>query len=125
MHSGTKYLGGHSDVHGGSGGLTGMRLLPTTPQLVQDTASALMEEALDVTESQAGLVVVHHSRAYTPPYFPGYRDLWDNIFLGRAASHPWGAMRAVGAFIETASGSTELVLFGTSISECSISLQNL
>jgi predicted TIM-barrel fold metal-dependent hydrolase len=52
-------------------------------------------EAVD----DAGLVVVHHSRAYTPPYFPGYRDLWDNIFLGRSCSHPWGAMRAVGAFI--------------------------
>ncbi len=22
------------------------------------------------------------------PYFPGYQDLWDNIFLGRLASHP-------------------------------------
>ena len=27
-----------------------------------------------------------------------YRDLWRNPFLGRAASHPWGAMRAMGAF---------------------------
>lgn len=45
------------------------------------------------------LAVIHHSLAWTPPYFPGYRDLWDNLFLGRAASHPWGAMRAVGSFI--------------------------
>jgi len=52
-------------------------------------------EAVD----EAGLAVIHHSRAYTPPYFPGYRDLWDNIFLGRASSHPWGAMRSIGAFI--------------------------
>jgi predicted TIM-barrel fold metal-dependent hydrolase len=25
--------------------------------------------------------------------------MWDNIFLGRLASHPWGAMRFVAAFI--------------------------
>ena len=31
--------------------------------------------------------------------YPGYRDLWDNPFLGRLASHPWAAMRAVGAFL--------------------------
>jgi uncharacterized protein len=45
------------------------------------------------------LCVVHHSFTWTPPYFPGYRDMWDNLFLGRSAAHPWGAMRAVGAFI--------------------------
>src|SRR5712691_5367141 len=36
---------------------------------------------------------------WNPPYFPGVSDLWDNIFLGRLASHPWGAMRFVAAFI--------------------------
>jgi predicted TIM-barrel fold metal-dependent hydrolase len=45
------------------------------------------------------LAVVHHSFTWNPPYFPGYRDLWDNIFLGRLASHPWGAMRFIAAFI--------------------------
>lgn len=45
------------------------------------------------------LAVVQHSFTWSPPYFPGYQDLWDNIFLGRLASHPWGAMRFVGAFI--------------------------
>ncbi len=45
------------------------------------------------------LAVVHHSETWHPPYFPGYQDLWDNIFLGRLASHPWGAMRFVAAFI--------------------------
>lgn len=48
---------------------------------------------------EAGLAVVHHSLSNTAPYFPGYRDLWDSRTLGRAASHPWGAMRAVGAFL--------------------------
>jgi predicted TIM-barrel fold metal-dependent hydrolase len=45
------------------------------------------------------LPVMHHSFTWNPPYFPGYQDLWDNIFLGRLASHPWGAMRFIGAFI--------------------------
>jgi predicted TIM-barrel fold metal-dependent hydrolase len=44
---------------------------------------------------EAGLTVVHHSFASG---YPGYRDLWSNPFLGRLASHPWAAMRMVGAF---------------------------
>src|SRR5206468_5168481 len=46
------------------------------------------------------LAIVHHSSTWNPPYFPGYRDLWDNIFLGRLASHPWGGMRFMAAFID-------------------------
>ena len=42
-----------------------------------------------------GLCYIHHS--FSEGY-PGYRDLWRNPFLGRTASHPWGAMRAMGAF---------------------------
>ena len=45
------------------------------------------------------LPIVHHSLTWNPPYFPGYDDLWDNIFLGRLASHPWGGMRFMAAFI--------------------------
>jgi uncharacterized protein len=44
---------------------------------------------------EEGLGIVHHSFSFG---FPGYRDLWDNRFIGRLASHPWGAMRAVPAF---------------------------
>ena len=44
----------------------------------------------------AGLCVVHHSFATG---YPGYRDLWDNPFIGRTASHPWAAMRMVAAFM--------------------------
>src|SRR6185437_14782524 len=40
-----------------------------------------------------------HSFTWTPPYFPGVFDLWDNIFLGRLSSHPWGAMRFIAAVI--------------------------
>ena len=45
--------------------------------------------------AEVGLTVLHHSFAAS---YPGYRDLWDNPFLGRPASHPWAAMRAVSAF---------------------------
>ena len=45
--------------------------------------------------NDAGLCFIHHS--FSEGY-PGYRDLWRNPFLGRTASHPWGAMRAMGAF---------------------------
>jgi predicted TIM-barrel fold metal-dependent hydrolase len=44
---------------------------------------------------EAGLCVVHHS--FSGGY-PGYRDTWSNPFIGRTASHPWGAMRAVASF---------------------------
>ena len=49
--------------------------------------------------AETGLAVVHHSLTWDPPYFPGYRDLDDNLFLGRLCAHPWGAMKAVGSFI--------------------------
>jgi predicted TIM-barrel fold metal-dependent hydrolase len=45
---------------------------------------------------EEGLAVIHHS--FSTGY-PGYRDLWSNPFLGRLASHPWAAMRAVAAFM--------------------------
>ena len=33
------------------------------------------------------------------PISPADFDLWDNIFLGRLASHPWGAMRFIASVI--------------------------
>jgi predicted TIM-barrel fold metal-dependent hydrolase len=45
------------------------------------------------------LPIANHSFTWNPPYYPGYEDLWENIFLGRLAAHPWGAMRFVGSFI--------------------------
>lgn len=44
---------------------------------------------------EEGLCYIHHSFAEG---YPGYRDLWRSPFLGRTASHPWGAMRAMGSF---------------------------
>jgi len=52
-------------------------------------------EPIWAAADEAGLCVAHHS--FTSGY-PGYRDLWDNPFIGRTASHPWAAMRAVSAF---------------------------
>ncbi len=46
--------------------------------------------------NEQDLCVVHHSSGTG---YPGERDLWDNPFLGRLASHPWGAMRTVAAFL--------------------------
>src|SRR5215469_6299538 len=45
------------------------------------------------------LPISHHSSTWNPPHYPGYRDVWDNIFVGRMASHPWGAMRFVASFV--------------------------
>ena len=52
-------------------------------------------EPLWAAANEEGLCVAHHS--FTSGY-PGYRDLWDNPFIGRTASHPWAAMRAIAAF---------------------------
>lgn len=43
----------------------------------------------------ADLPILHHSFFFEPPYFPGYRDVWDNVVVARAAAHPWGAQRLV------------------------------
>jgi predicted TIM-barrel fold metal-dependent hydrolase len=43
-----------------------------------------------------GLSVIHHSFSFG---YPGYRDLWQNPFLGRLCGHPWGGMRATAAFV--------------------------
>jgi len=36
------------------------------------------------------LPIANPSFTWNPPYYPGYEDLWENIFLGRLAAHPWG-----------------------------------
>lgn len=50
---------------------------------------------LEAAEEQ-DLAIVHHSFATG---YPGYRDMWNNPFLGRTASHPWAAARFIGAVI--------------------------
>ena len=34
---------------------------------------------------------IQSATAIEPAYFPGYRDVWDNIVVARTAAHPWGA----------------------------------
>jgi predicted TIM-barrel fold metal-dependent hydrolase len=47
----------------------------------------------------ADLPLLHHSFFYEPPYFPGYRDVWGQVAMARAAAHPWGAQRLLGYII--------------------------
>jgi uncharacterized protein len=39
------------------------------------------------------LPLVEHSFTSEPPFWPGYRDVWDNPVMVRTASHPWRAAR--------------------------------
>jgi predicted TIM-barrel fold metal-dependent hydrolase len=50
-------------------------------------------EPLWAAMNEYHLPIIHHSFFYEPPYFPGYRDIWGNIAVARAAAHPWGAQR--------------------------------
>jgi predicted TIM-barrel fold metal-dependent hydrolase len=51
-----------------------------------------MEPIWTVAE-EMNLTVCHHS--FVAGEWPGYRDIWENPFLSRTASHPWSAMRAI------------------------------
>ncbi|MCH7528220.1 MAG: amidohydrolase family protein [Candidatus Marinimicrobia bacterium] len=37
--------------------------------------------------------ILDHSFTSEPPFWPGYRDVWDNPVMVRTASHPWRAAR--------------------------------
>ncbi|MFQ6028659.1 MAG: amidohydrolase family protein, partial [Dehalococcoidia bacterium] len=39
------------------------------------------------------LPLFDHSFTSEPPFWPGYRDVWDNPVMVRTASHPWRAAR--------------------------------
>jgi hypothetical protein len=66
-------------------------VIPVLPEgmPLDDPALNPIWEAMDETD----LPILHHSFFYEPPYFPGYRDIWGNLAIARAASHPWGAQR--------------------------------
>jgi predicted TIM-barrel fold metal-dependent hydrolase len=49
--------------------------------------------------NDAHLPILHHSFTFEPPYFPGYRDMWDNVAVARTAAHPWGAARLLSYLI--------------------------
>jgi predicted TIM-barrel fold metal-dependent hydrolase len=50
-----------------------------------------------VNETRLPLVI--HPFTYEPPYFPGYRDIWDNIAVARSAALPWNAQRLLAYLI--------------------------
>ncbi|HEY4333099.1 MAG TPA: amidohydrolase family protein, partial [Ilumatobacteraceae bacterium] len=66
-------------------------VIPVLPEgmPLDDPALNPIWEAMD----ESDLPILHHSFFYEPPYFPGYRDVWGNLAIARAASHPWGAQR--------------------------------
>ncbi|MDA0656007.1 MAG: amidohydrolase family protein, partial [Proteobacteria bacterium] len=45
------------------------------------------------------LSITLHTFTVMPPYAPGGRDNWENLFLQRSASHPWCGMRNVACII--------------------------
>ena len=45
------------------------------------------------------LSVVLHTFTVMPPYAPGGLDTWENLWLQRAAAHPWCGMRNMAALI--------------------------
>ena len=49
--------------------------------------------------NEAHLPIIHHSFTYYPPYFPGYRDVYDNIAIARTSAHPWGAQRLIASIV--------------------------
>jgi predicted TIM-barrel fold metal-dependent hydrolase len=41
----------------------------------------------------ADLPIMYHAFTIETPYFPGYRDIWDNPAMGRCAGQTWGGQR--------------------------------
>jgi predicted TIM-barrel fold metal-dependent hydrolase len=49
--------------------------------------------------AEQDLSVVLHTFTVMPPYAPGGLDTWDNLFLQRAAAHPWCGMRNMASIL--------------------------
>src|SRR5437899_2419070 len=43
--------------------------------------------------NDADLAIMYHGFTIETPYFPGYRDVWDNPAMGRCAGQTWGGQR--------------------------------
>ena len=50
-------------------------------------------EPIWAAANEANLPIMYHAFTVEPPYFPGYRDLWDNAAVGRCAGQTWGGQR--------------------------------
>jgi uncharacterized protein len=50
-------------------------------------------EPIWAAANEADLPIMFHSFTIETPYFPGYRDIWDNPAMGRCAGQTWGGQR--------------------------------
>ena len=50
-------------------------------------------EPIWAAANAADLPVMYHGFTIETPYFPGYRDVWDNPAMGRCAGQTWGGQR--------------------------------
>ncbi len=66
-------------------------LWPATPEDLAFDDPDL--EPIWAAASEADLPIMYHAFTVEPPYFPGYRDLWDNAAVGRCAGQTWGGQR--------------------------------
>jgi predicted TIM-barrel fold metal-dependent hydrolase len=81
--------------HGGDAWCGAAQLLLPEGLPVDDPDLSPIWEAMDETN----LPLVVHPFTYEPPYFPGYRDIWDNIVVARTAALPWNAQRLLAYLI--------------------------
>jgi predicted TIM-barrel fold metal-dependent hydrolase len=50
-------------------------------------------EPIWAAAGEADLPIMYHAFTIETPYFPGYRDIWDNPAMGRCAGQTWGGQR--------------------------------
>jgi predicted TIM-barrel fold metal-dependent hydrolase len=50
-------------------------------------------EPIWAAADEANLPIMYHAFTIETPYFPGYRDIWDNPAMGRCAGQTWGGQR--------------------------------
>ncbi len=55
-------------------------------------------EPIWAAAAEGDLPIMYHGFTVETPYFPGYRDIWDNAAVGRCAGQTWGGARFL-AFI--------------------------
>lgn len=56
-------------------------------------------EPIWAAAAESNLAVVLHTFTADPPYAPGGRDTWDNLWIQRSAAHPWCGMRNMAGII--------------------------
>jgi uncharacterized protein len=50
-------------------------------------------EPIWAAANEADLPIMYHAFTIETPYFPGYRDIWENPAMGRCAGQTWGGQR--------------------------------